>query len=147
MSEMMWIRSHVELLLQREWDVCRVESDPDGDFPFRNGTAACWVSVTDGPMPMVHVVAHAACGFKYSAKLLREINDIQGRTLSARVTFTDGCVLVSQTVNPIGMTQPVLSQALLSAGGIADDIGALLAVMFDGRTPFPADVSSSEDAT
>lgn len=146
MSAIMWIRSHVELLLQREWDVCRVETDPDGDFPFRNGTAACWVAVSDGPMTMVHVLAHAVCGLKSSAKLLREMNDVQARALSARVTLVDGCVLVSQVVNPIGLTQPVLAQALVAVGGIADDIGALYAVMYDGTTPFPAELSSSEDA-
>ncbi|MEO9137680.1 MAG: hypothetical protein ABI345_01295 [Jatrophihabitans sp.] len=147
MSEIMWIRSHVELLLQREWDVCRVETDPDGDFPFRNGTAACWVAVSDGAVPMVHVFAHAACGLKSSAKLLREMNEVQGRALSARVTLVDGCVLVSQVVNPIGLTQPVLAQALVAVGGIAEDIGSLLAVMFDGRTPFAPELSSSQEST
>src|SRR5438876_1766786 len=38
MTELMWIRSHVEVLLQREWDVCRVVPDADGDYPFRRGT-------------------------------------------------------------------------------------------------------------
>jgi hypothetical protein len=29
---------------------------------------------------------------------------------------------------------------------VADDIGTLVAAMFDGRTPFPAQVTDSEDA-
>ena len=147
MSESMWIKSHVELLLQREWEVCRVATDPDGDFPFRGGTAACWVTVSDGEPPMVHVFAHAACGLKPTARVLRELNDIQNRALSARVALADGCVLVSQVISPIGLTQPVLAQALRSVGGVAEDIGPLLAAMFDGSTPFPVEVPEDEEAT
>lgn len=137
MTEMMWIKSHVELLLQREFDTCRVEVDADGDFPFRSGTAACWVSVL-GEQPMVHVFAHAVCGLSSSAKLLRELNEIQNRALSARVALSDDCVLVSQAISPIGLTQPVLAQAIRAVCGVAEDIGTLLAAMFDGSTPFPA---------
>jgi hypothetical protein len=145
MSETMWIKSHVELLLQREWDLCRVTIDADGDFPFRAETAACWVSVSDGELPMVHVFAHAACGLKPTAKVLRELNDIQNRAFSARVSLSDGCVLVSQVLSPIGISQPVLAQALQAVAGVAQDIGPLLAAMFDGCTPFPVEVSESED--
>lgn len=60
MTDVMWIRSHVELLLQHEWDLCRVRVDDDGDFPFRRGNAMCWVSVLDCDPPMVRVFAHAA---------------------------------------------------------------------------------------
>jgi hypothetical protein len=145
MSEAMWIKSHVELLLQREWDVCQVATDPDGDFPFRAGPAACWVSVSDGEVPMVHVFAHAVCGLKPTARVLRELNDIQNRAFSARVSLAEGCVLVSQVLSPIGLTQPVLAQALRSVGGVAEDIGPLLAAMFDGGTPFPVQVPQPED--
>jgi hypothetical protein len=145
MSETLWIKSHVELLLQREWEVCQVAVDPDGDFPFRAGTAACWVTVSEAEVPMVHVFAHAACGLKPTAKVLRELNDIQNRAFSARVSLTDGCVLVSQVLSPIGLTRPVLAQALHSVGGVAEDIGPLLAAMFDGSTPFPVEVPAPED--
>jgi hypothetical protein len=145
MSEAMWIKSHVELLLQHEWEVCRVATDPDGDFPFRAGTAACWVSVSDGELPMVHVFAHAACGLKPTAQVLRELNDIQTRALSARVSLAEDCVLVSQVISPIGLTQPVLAQALRAVAGVAEEVGPLLAAMFDGCTPFPVEVPEDED--
>jgi hypothetical protein len=145
MSESMWIKSHVELLLQREWEVCRVATDADGDFPFRAGTAACWVAVSDGEPPMVQVFAHAACGLKPTARVLRELNDIQNRAFSARVCLAEGCVIVSQVLSPIGLTQPVLAQAIHAVGGVAEDVGPLLAAMFDGSTPFPAEVPEPED--
>jgi uncharacterized membrane protein YoaK (UPF0700 family) len=103
MTDLMWIRSHVELLLQREWQVCRVLADDDGDFPFRHGTAACYVSVLDSDPPMVRVFAYAAYGLKPTLKVLREINEIQGRCLSARVELRRDVAVVSQTVSPIGL--------------------------------------------
>ena len=147
MSELMWIRSHVEVLLQREWDVCRVVTDDDGDYPFRRGTAAAYVSVVDADVPMVRVFAHAAFGLRPTLKVLRELGEIQHRALSARVELRRDVVVVSQTISPYGLTQPVLAQALDEVATVADDIGPLLAVMFDGRTPFPAHVPDSEDAT
>lgn len=146
MSELMWVRSHVERLLQEEWETCRVTADADGDFPFRAGTSACWVQLMDTEPIMVRVLAHAATGVRSSLKVLRELNEIEGRTLSAAVTLHGGTVLVHQTISPIGLTQPVLAQALRSVAGVADDIGLLLASMFNGATPFPTQEAQSEDA-
>jgi len=146
MSELMWIRSHVERLLQEEWGTCNPAMDPDGDYPFRDGTAACWVSVMDSEPAMVRVFAHAALRLRPSVKLLRELNEIQCRALTAKVWFEDGVVLVSQTISPLGLTRPVLAQAINAVGGVADDIGLLLAGMFNGVTPFPAETPESEDA-
>ena len=147
MTQLMWIRSHVELLLQREWDVCRVLSDEDGYFPYRHGTAACYVSVLDLDPPMVRVFAHAAYGLKPTLKVLREINEIQGRSVSARVELRRDVVVVSQTFSPIGLTQPVLAQAMGAVGSVADDVGTLLAAMFDGATPFKHEIPDSEEAS
>ena len=112
MSTKMWITSHVEQLLECEWDACRVQGDCDGDYPFRCGTGAGWVSVLDSRPIMVRVFAHAAFGVKPTVAVLREINDIQRRALSARLEIADGVVVVSQTISPIELTQPVLSQAI-----------------------------------
>lgn len=92
MTEVAWIRSHVELLLQREWNLGRVKPDPDGDFAFRRGTAMCWVSVLDTGPPMVRVFAHAAFGLKPTVALYRGLNQIQGHSLTARVQLVkDSC--------------------------------------------------------
>jgi hypothetical protein len=148
MSELAWITSHVERLLAEEWELCRVSADSDGDYFYREGTAACWVSVMDTKPIMVRVFAHAAVDLKPSLKLFTELNQIERRALSVSVVLEHGTVLVSQTISPIGLTAPVLQQALRAVGGVADDIGLLLASMFGGATPFPAEVQpTSEDAT
>lgn len=146
MTELMWIRSHVEQLLECEWDACRLNVDGDGDYPFRSGTAACWVSVLDTDPVMVRVFAHAAYGLKPSLKLLKELNDIQRRALSCRIELGDGVVVVSQTISPYGLTHPVLRQAINAVATVAEDIGTLLAAVFGGSTPFAAEVPDSEDA-
>jgi hypothetical protein len=147
MSELMWIRSHVRQLLAEEWGTCCVGVDPDGDVPFRRGTAAGWVSVLDSAPAMVRVFAHAAYGVRSSAKLLRQLNDVQRGSLSARVEFSSGVVLVSQTVNPVGLTGPVLGQAVEAVGGLADEIGCLVAALYDGATPFDAELDVDEEAS
>jgi hypothetical protein len=147
MSEAVWIRSHVERLLQDVWRVCRVESDDEGDYPFRDGTAAGWVSVLDSEPILVRIFAHAARGVKPSLKLLAELNEIQRRALSAAVMLHDDVVIVQQTISPIELSAPALAQALQAVGGVADDIGILLASMFNGVTPYPSlEASASEDA-
>jgi hypothetical protein len=145
MTEMLWIRSHIERLLQDEWDVCRVEPDADGDYPFRYGTAGCWVRLLDSDPSMIRVAAHAVVGVRRTAKLLTELNDIQRRALSSAVLWSHDGVVVSQTLSPIGLTAPVLAQAMAAVGGLADEIGVLLASMFGGETPFEVEVSESED--
>ena len=58
------LRSHVERCLQDIWDTPDLVIDDDGDYPYRRGTAMCWVSPFDGPVPGVRVFAHAAYGLK-----------------------------------------------------------------------------------
>lgn len=147
MSEQLWIRSHVERLLQAEWNVCRVLRDEDGDYPFRMGTAACWVRVVDDLPIMVRVFAHAALDVKPSLKLFGELNSISQRALSAAAFWQDGIVVVSQTISPIGLTQPVLAQAMKAVGGVADDVGLLLAGVYGGTTPHPAAVQTDEEVS
>lgn len=142
----MWIRSHVEMLLAQEWQLCRITADDDGDYVFPSGTALCWVSVLEGEVPMVRVTAHAAYGIRSSAKVLRELNDIQARLLSASIRLAGDVVVVSQTLSPIGLTQPVLAQALAAVGGVAADIGPLLAAVFDGATPLDQAAADAAEA-
>lgn len=148
MTELAWITSHVERLLAQEWELCRPTADSDGDYFFRAGTAACWVSVIDTAPIMVRVFAHAATNLRPTLKLYNELNEIERRALSVSVVLEHRNVIVAQTISPIGLTAPVLRQALRAVGGVADDIGLLLAGMFGGSTPFPAQAQpTSEDAT
>ena len=133
-----WLRAYVEKLLREAGDV-EIEPDGDGDYPFRWGTAACWVRVCAEPHLRVQVFGHAARGVKASARLLREINEANARSLNARVYVLGDTVMVEQSVLADGLNAATLQQACIAVGVVADDLGLLLAVMFDGQTPFPAE--------
>jgi hypothetical protein len=140
------IRSSVEQLLREIWSIDTVRVDTDGDMPFRYGSAACWVSVLDTRPAMVRVFAHAAYDVGASARLLVELNDIQLATLSATVAWCDGTVLISQTLSPHGLNPSTLRQAMRAVAGVANDVGPLLAGLFDGETPYPVTADQGQDA-
>ena len=140
------LRSHVERCLQDIWDVPDLVIDDDGDYPYRRGTAMCWVSPFDGPVPGVRVFAHAAYGLKPSAKLLREVNDLNVRSTWTRVAFQNGVVRVSAELHWAAVDRLALEQAARGVGEVADDIGALLATVYGGHTPFPVEVTGQDEA-
>lgn len=143
MAQIAWFRAYVEKLLREAGDP-DVVPDEDGDYPFRWGTAACWLRVCEEPHLRVQVFGQAAFGVKASARLLRELNEANARTVSARVYLLGGSVLVEQSVPADGLNEASLTQACVAVGSVADDLGILLAVMFDGETPFPAEVEPIE---
>jgi hypothetical protein len=130
----------LEAVLRELWMCDELPADDDGDIPFRFGSAACWLSVVATRPVMVRVFAHAAYDLEATPELLGELNDIQLATLSATVSWCDGTVLVSQTLSPHGLNRRTLRQAMRAVGGVANDIGPLLAGLFDGQTPYPATV-------
>jgi hypothetical protein len=139
MNETYWFRSHVERCLQDVWEVPRVVQDRDGDYPFRFGTAACFVGITVGEVPtFARVWAIAVADVKKSAKLLAELNEINARTLTARIYWSDGLVVVEQMLIAEAVSAESLDQACQAVGGVADNNGVLIAAAFAGQTPFDA---------
>jgi hypothetical protein len=130
----------LDTVLRDIWACDELPADDDGDIPFRFGSAACWVSVLTTRPVMVRVFAHGAYDLEPSPALFSELNDIQLATLSASVAWCDGTVLVSQTLSPHGLNRRTLRQAMRAVGGVANDVGPLLAGLFDGQTPYPATV-------
>ena len=122
-------------------------ADGDGDYPYRCGTAACWVSIQPGPDPGVRVFAHAAHSLRRSARLLEEVNELNSRSRWARIFWADGVVVTS----PRSCTGPRWTGRPWTGrwdcvGSVADDIGAMLATVFGGATPFPVESDeASED--
>ncbi len=133
------LRSHVERCLQDIWDEPELITDQDGDYPFRSGSAACWVSLFDSPEPGVRVFAHAALGLHPSAKLTREVNDLNDKAMWVKVTQHGGLVLVSAVLHWSAVDRIGLELAVRQVGAVADDIGVLLAGVYGGHTPYPAD--------
>lgn len=139
------LRSHVERCLQDIWDVHDLVIDRDGDYPYRHGTAACWVSPFAGAVPGVRVFAHAAYELKPSAKLLREVSDLDVRSVWARVAFQNGVVRVSAELHWAAVDRLALAQAAHAVGQVAVDSGTLLATVYGGHIPFPAQEQGQDE--
>ena len=137
MDEM--FRSHVERCLQDVWECGELVADDDGDYPYRDGTAACWVSVHTGPKPGVRVFAYAAVGLKRTARLLTEVNELNSRSRWARIFWDSGTVHVAAEIPWTAVDRPTLLHYTETVGSVADDIGDMLAVVHGGSTPFPAE--------
>ncbi|MDP9318703.1 MAG: YbjN domain-containing protein [Actinomycetota bacterium] len=135
-TEIEWLGAWVEKCMRTVFDGDDVTIDQDGDVMFRSGTAACWVSVQESDPTMVIVFAHAALGVKPTAALLREVNDLNQRALSGTITIVSGTIMVRQAMLASTVTVESLDQACHQVSRIANDIGHLAAVMFDGHTPY-----------
>jgi Putative bacterial sensory transduction regulator len=138
MNEIAWLRSHVERCLEDHWGVYPLVMDDDGDYPFRCGTARCYVSIVCGDPDLIRVWAFAARVPKRSLKVLVELNELNARARSLNVFWAGGSVIVEQTIHADGLTEETLGYACRTVGGASDDIGMLLAAMFGGETPYPA---------
>jgi hypothetical protein len=148
MGEMAMARSHVERCLQDIWDVCRVQKDSDEDYPFSHGTAVCFVRVERGEPVIVRVWALAVIGTERTGKLLKELNDIDSRCRTVSVGWQGGSVVVEQVLHSAGVSRKTLRQACDTVGSVADDIGAMIAAVYGGNTPFDSDEAElSEEAS
>lgn len=130
------LRSHTERCLQDIWKQHELTTDDDGDFPYRYGTAACWVRVGTAPEQEVRVFAHAAFGVKRTARLLAELNDLNGRSRWVSVHLEGQAVVVSGALHWTAVNRPALDQLMRSAGTVADDVGTMIATVYGGSTPF-----------
>lgn len=138
MPQVEWFRAYVEKILEGVWEQHQLVRDADDDYPFRYGTAACFVRIEAGPPLGVRVVAQAVTGVRRTAKLLEELNDFNAASRCVNAYWESGCVIVETTVDAEGVSADVLTRACAEAGQAAHDMGTLVAVMFDGRTPFAA---------
>ncbi len=140
-----WLRSHVQLLLQDIWSDARVRRDGDGDFPFRAGSASCWVRV-EPEADIVSVFGIAVSGLPQTKRLLRELNEINANSRLAHVYWESDCVFVEYSLPVHILDGRTLAAACAAVGGKAARTGPLIAAVFGGRTPCPASADLSEEA-
>jgi hypothetical protein len=137
-------RSHVERCLQDLWGVEQVVPDGDGDYRYGVGSAACYIRLDSHEPIVVKALAVAAVRVKKSAALLAEINDVNARTRMAHVFWQDGSVYVEQSLMVETLDRASLSHAGLAVGGIANDVGSMIATVYGGSMPLQAGEDYSE---
>jgi hypothetical protein len=134
-TELDLARSHVERCLQDLWNTHDLKPDCDGDYPFRSGSAACWISLDAADPPLVKAVACAVVDVKKSAKLLAELNELNARCRTAHVYWHNGAILVEQSMLAHTVDRKSLAQAGQSVAVVANDVGPMIATVFGGHTP------------
>jgi hypothetical protein len=141
------LMSHVERCLQDIWEQHELHTDADGDWPYRWGTAACWVRlVIDEAQSCVRVFAHAAFGVKANAAVLRELNDLNARARWVRFVHYGDTVGVEGELHWTLVDRASLERVMRQVASAADDVGTLFATVHGGQTPFPPrDVAEAED--
>lgn len=138
------LRSHVERCLQDAWECDDLVVDSDGEYPYRHGTAACYVRPDGAPQPGVTVYAFAVMEVRRRAALLAEINEINGRTRFTRIYWDADTVAVEAQIPWTAIDRPTLDFYTARVASVADEIGGMIAAVFGGQTPFPA---ADEDET
>jgi hypothetical protein len=138
------VRSHVERCLQDIWRISQVPIDDEGDYPFRAGTAACWVRVDSQVPVLVRVIGHAVEGVKRTSGLLRELNEINSCTRTTSVVWDEGVIRVTAMLHPEGLGRGSLRHALDAVTLVTNDIGPMIASVYGGTTPYEAKVSGHE---
>lgn len=140
MDETTMLRAHVERVLQDAWEVCRVEVDPDGDYPYQWETAACWVRVKapcdHEDSSSVEAFAYAVTGLKRTAKLMAEVHDLNSNARWVKVALQGDKVVVSRILHIAGSDQDALLHACRAVGIVAAHIGEVVSVVHGGSTPF-----------
>lgn len=142
-----WLAAYVEKCMREIWEDEADSLCYDSDVIwFRSGTAACLVRTEPGAPLMVRVMAKAVLGVRPTAKVLREINEVNARSLVANCWWGDGDVVVECSLFADAVNPKSLDEAGSHVSRVANDIGVGFAAMFDGSTPYPPIASDSEDA-
>jgi hypothetical protein len=137
-------RSHVERMLREGFELERVVTDGDGDWPFRHRSAAYWLTLS----PTGHLVrawSRVVEGVKPTAGLLREVNDANSRLLHSRAYVERGVVWLEAVLPVQPLEADYLAAVCSEIGCTADALGPLLAAVHGGWVPC-LDEDVEEDA-
>ncbi|MBA3234120.1 MAG: YbjN domain-containing protein [Propionibacteriales bacterium] len=142
-----WLAAYVEKCMAQAWGDEAAGLTNVGDMVmYRWGSAACSVRVESTIPVMVRVMAKAVIGVRPTAKLLREINEVNARSRVVNAWWYDGDVTVECSLFADAVSPESLREACFHVGQVADDIGVGLAALYDGSTPYPPFANDSEDA-
>lgn len=128
-------RSHVKELVREGLGLREVVEDCDGDLPFRQGTAAWFISVrSDGQR--LKVWSRAVLGLRATAAVLREVNDANLTLEAAKVVVRGDAVFVEGLLPVEDCTAQRLEALCLEVSQCADGLGQMLVAVHGGSTWF-----------
>jgi len=136
--------SHLQRMLREGMELDEIQQDCDGDYPFRHGTAAYYLSVGRGGH-MVKVWSNVVFGLKGTAGVLREINATNEQLMHCRM-FLSGTTLQIEAFLPIEPLVPgYLTAVCHELGETADSVGQLMATVHGGCLAFADEMEAADD--
>jgi hypothetical protein len=137
------VRAFVESLLERLTGSEKVVPDADEDYPVRFRGALYYVRLVGDVDPVVQVFSVALSGVPASARLLRDLNQLNTDVRFVRVFWVRDQVLVETELVGASIDPEGFANACRAVATVTDHIGPMLAQRFGGTTAF-ADEKSGE---
>lgn len=140
------LRSHIERLLQTQFDMCCIEADDDGDYRLQHDSVVYYVGLHHfADTWWVRVFCPLVIGVKRTAKLLAELNELNTRSPLTKVVWMDGTVFIGGHLHASAVNPESFGRLCAVVGRLSADVGQMIALVHGGHL-VEADASEEETA-
>ena len=129
--------SHVVRSLRRDLGVRLGAPDDDGDWLVPHGQVPVYARLLEGDPPLVRVWSPAAHGLPGTARVLREVNDVNAGLVGARALLRGGTLLVAGELEVVSVEPGELGRLVERVATTSVRVGSLLAAVHGGQVPGP----------
>jgi hypothetical protein len=126
---------HVQRMLMHDFELSHadVEADGDGDYaiPVRDGVVVYARLIWDAGQVWVRLWTEAAHGLRPTAKLLREVNEVNSHLVGSRVLLTEaGRLVVAAEVRADSVERGELRTLVVTLSDTVTEIGELIQIVY-----------------
>lgn len=138
MTELAPLRAHVLRSLRRDLCTGPLVPGEDGDLRVVWGTLAVYVRLVEQSPPLVRVWSPAAHDLPTTAKVLREVNDVNRGLVGARAFLGGRTLYVAGELEVESVEPGELGRLVERVGTTAVRVGSMLAAVHGGVQPHVA---------
>lgn len=135
------VREHVEQVLS-QLAGSPVAENADGNYPFRVGSAQCFVSLVDDEPPLVSVFGGLLSGVTITDELCAAVNDINASIKFGRVFAVRDRVVVATELPAADVDRSEIEHLVGAIGRVADEYDTDLQARFGGTLSFREQASA-----
>ena len=129
------LRSHVLRSLRRDLDLRLAAPDQDGDWCVPHAPAPVYVRLLEDEPPLVRVWSAAAHGLPSTARVLREVNDVNAGLVGARTFLRGGTLYVVGELEVESVEPGELGRLVQRVSDVGGRVGSLLVAVHGGHLP------------